>query len=436
MIRVFQRTMHNREGPTVESRELLAAGPVGDRAARGRDRGARRVPELRDRAHRASDCRDASPRRARWRRRRPPRSGGRPRSGWRSDRREHAARRRRRPRRSTTSALSPLLAVVGRVVDRADGRPVPLPLCPPRARARPHRDLAAHGDRPDDLDLGAGRPDADHRGRACGGHAGARHLGALLHRRASWRSSCRCGRTPCARRARASTTRCCSARSPAWSCCGGAENLITLFVGIELLSIPLYVLCATELRREESLEAGLKYLVVGSVGSATLLYGLALDLRRHRRDGLRSDRGRAGRRRACRLTDPLLLTGIALTVTGLAFKASVAPFHQWTPGRLPGRAHPDHGLHGGGHQGGRVRRSSCGCSTRARPRAARVGPGARRARRHDDRGRQRRRDRAALAQADARLVERRPGGLPARGRGGGQRAAACGPPPSTWPPTC
>jgi NADH-quinone oxidoreductase subunit N len=55
-----------------------------------------------------------------------------------------------------------------------------------------------------------------------------------------------------------------------------SSDLITLFVGLELLSIPLYVLCATELRRRTSLEAGLKYLVIGSVGSATLLYGLAL----------------------------------------------------------------------------------------------------------------------------------------------------------------
>ncbi|MDQ3356775.1 MAG: hypothetical protein M3502_08745, partial [Actinomycetota bacterium] len=57
---------------------------------------------------------------------------------------------------------------------------------------------------------------------------------------------------------------------------GGAANLVTFFLGLELLSIPLYVLCATELRRRESLESGLKYLVIGSLGSATLLYGLAL----------------------------------------------------------------------------------------------------------------------------------------------------------------
>ena len=56
----------------------------------------------------------------------------------------------------------------------------------------------------------------------------------------------------------------------------GAESLMTLFIGFELLSIPLYVLCATHLHRRISLESGLKYLVVGSVGSATLLYGLAL----------------------------------------------------------------------------------------------------------------------------------------------------------------
>src|SRR5947209_6699175 len=55
-----------------------------------------------------------------------------------------------------------------------------------------------------------------------------------------------------------------------------AQNLITLFLGIEMLSIPLYILCASEHRRESSLESGLKYLIIGSVGSATLVYGLAL----------------------------------------------------------------------------------------------------------------------------------------------------------------
>jgi NADH-quinone oxidoreductase subunit N len=118
----------------------------------------------------------------------------------------------------------------------------------------------------------------------------------------------------------------------------GAENLITLFVGLELLSIPLYVLCATELRRRTSLEAGLKYLVIGSVGSATLLYGLALIY------GATGATGFAGIARAIGdtvgLADPLLLTGIALAATGLAFKASVAPFHQWTPDVYQGAPTP------------------------------------------------------------------------------------------------
>jgi NADH-quinone oxidoreductase subunit N len=50
-----------------------------------------------------------------------------------------------------------------------------------------------------------------------------------------------------------------------------AQNLISFFVAIETLSIPLYILCATNLRRASSLESGLKYLIIGSLGSATLL---------------------------------------------------------------------------------------------------------------------------------------------------------------------
>jgi NADH-quinone oxidoreductase subunit N len=118
----------------------------------------------------------------------------------------------------------------------------------------------------------------------------------------------------------------------------GAENLVTLFVGIELLSIPLYVLCAAEVRRRTSLESGLKYLVIGSVGSATLLYGLALIY------GATGSTGFAGIEQAIGdtvgLGDPLLLTGVALTATGFAFKASVAPFHQWTPDVYQGAPTP------------------------------------------------------------------------------------------------
>ena len=117
-----------------------------------------------------------------------------------------------------------------------------------------------------------------------------------------------------------------------------AQNTVALFIGLELLSIPLYVLCATELRREHSLESGLKYLIVGSVGSATLLYGLAMI---YGATGATDFGAIANALSGSNLaTDPLTLTGIALCVAGLCFKASVAPFHQWTPDVYEGAPTP------------------------------------------------------------------------------------------------
>lgn len=115
-----------------------------------------------------------------------------------------------------------------------------------------------------------------------------------------------------------------------------ANDLVVLFIGFELLSIPLYVLCATHMRREQSLESGLKYLIIGSVGSATLLYGLAMLY------------GAAGGTNYADVAavsgemagDVLFLVGIGLVLAGLAFKASVAPFHQWTPDVYEGAPTP------------------------------------------------------------------------------------------------
>jgi NADH-quinone oxidoreductase subunit N len=117
-----------------------------------------------------------------------------------------------------------------------------------------------------------------------------------------------------------------------------AQNLVSFFIALELLSIPLYVLCGSNIRRAESLEAGLKYLIVGSLGSATLLYGLAFiyggsgstDFNQ-----IATELGHAGV-----LGDPLVLLGIALAATGLAFKLSIAPFHQWTPDVYEGAPTP------------------------------------------------------------------------------------------------
>ncbi|HEY5976599.1 MAG TPA: NADH-quinone oxidoreductase subunit N [Solirubrobacterales bacterium] len=119
-----------------------------------------------------------------------------------------------------------------------------------------------------------------------------------------------------------------------------ATNLVTFFVAIETLSIPLYILCATNLRKEGSLESGLKYLIVGSLGSATLLYGMAL---LYGASGS-TNFGEIGRNvveaSGTIQDDPLFLIGVAMCAVGLAFKTSIAPFHQWTPDVYQGAPTP------------------------------------------------------------------------------------------------
>jgi NADH-quinone oxidoreductase subunit N len=117
-----------------------------------------------------------------------------------------------------------------------------------------------------------------------------------------------------------------------------ATNLVSFFVALETLSIPLYILCATNLRREGSLESGLKYLIVGSIGSATLLYGMAF---LYGGTGATNFAGIAdGIARNGLDSDPLILIGIAMAAVGLAFKTSIAPFHQWTPDVYQGAPTP------------------------------------------------------------------------------------------------
>ena len=104
-----------------------------------------------------------------------------------------------------------------------------------------------------------------------------------------------------------------------------AGNLMTLFLGLEWFSIALYILCALDTHRETSLEAGLKYLIVGGFGSAILLFGSALIY------GATGELGFSQIAAAGDADNVLLLAGLAMLIAGLGFKASAAPFHMWTP---------------------------------------------------------------------------------------------------------
>ena len=106
---------------------------------------------------------------------------------------------------------------------------------------------------------------------------------------------------------------------------GSADNLMTLFLGLEWFSLCLYVLVAIDSERETSLEAGLKYLIVGGFGSAVLLFGSALVY------GATAELSFGAIAAADPTSDAFLFAGLAMILAGLAFKVSAAPFHMWTP---------------------------------------------------------------------------------------------------------
>ena len=117
-----------------------------------------------------------------------------------------------------------------------------------------------------------------------------------------------------------------------------ANNLMTLFLGLEWFSISLYILCAIDRELEGSLEAGLKYLIIGGFGSAVLLFGSALvygatgELAFNRISDAIGTQHLTG--------DALLVAGLAMIIVGLGFKASAAPFHMWTPDVYEGAPTP------------------------------------------------------------------------------------------------
>lgn len=117
-----------------------------------------------------------------------------------------------------------------------------------------------------------------------------------------------------------------------------ANDLIMVFLSIEVLSIPLYVLVAMDRRRPKSLEAGIKYFLLGAFASAILLYGVALV---YGATGSTSLTKIAAFQASNTLLEPrLLLAGLMLMVVGFGFKVAVAPFHMWTPDVYQGAPTP------------------------------------------------------------------------------------------------
>lgn len=106
-----------------------------------------------------------------------------------------------------------------------------------------------------------------------------------------------------------------------------AEHFVTFFLGLETLSISLYVLIAYLKWRDESIEAGVKYLVMASLATAFLLFGMGL---------IYADTGTMNFREIFRSEQvhslrPLMLAGAGLIFAGIGFKLALVPFHMWTP---------------------------------------------------------------------------------------------------------
>ena len=107
-----------------------------------------------------------------------------------------------------------------------------------------------------------------------------------------------------------------------------ATSLVTVFLGLELFSIALYIACGFARGENSSQEAAAKYLLVGGFASAFVLYGMALI---YGGAGTTLIPDIAKQLAASSSSNPLVLLGIVLMGVGFAFKVSAAPFHMWTP---------------------------------------------------------------------------------------------------------
>jgi NADH-quinone oxidoreductase subunit N len=116
----------------------------------------------------------------------------------------------------------------------------------------------------------------------------------------------------------------------------GSEELLMIFIGLELLGLSLYVLAAFDRTDVRSAEAGLKYFLFGSTSSAFTLFGISLIYGMSGTTGLAAISSKL----AAAPVQPLLATGIIMTLIGFAFKIAAAPFHLWAPDAYQGAPIP------------------------------------------------------------------------------------------------
>lgn len=119
-----------------------------------------------------------------------------------------------------------------------------------------------------------------------------------------------------------------------------ANELIVLFLGLEILSLSLYLLAASNRDREQSQEAGLKYFILGGFSSAFFLYGVALIFGSTGSTKISGISEVLSANISIANTDAMLLVGIGMLLVGLGFKVSAAPFHIWTPDVYEGAPTP------------------------------------------------------------------------------------------------
>src|SRR5205823_5221476 len=116
----------------------------------------------------------------------------------------------------------------------------------------------------------------------------------------------------------------------------GTEELLMIFIGLELTSLSLYIITAFDKSDVRSAEAGLKYFLFGSTASAFTLFGLSFIYGMSGTTGLAA----IGQKFATQPMQPLLFVGILMTLVGLAFKVAAAPFHLWAPDAYQGAPVP------------------------------------------------------------------------------------------------